>query len=57
MVDQRVPKLRKDDDVAKFTALIEQNRWLVEPDAVVCCTRPSNAKYGSTMTMRCLRGM
>lgn len=34
MVDQRVPKLRKDDDAAKFTALIEQNRWLVEPGAM-----------------------
>ena len=34
MVDQRVPKPRKEDDEAKFKALIEQNRWLVEPDAV-----------------------
>lgn len=34
MVDQRAPRLRKDDDGAKFNALIEQNRWLVEPDAV-----------------------
>jgi len=34
MVAQREPVLRKDDVRAKFNALIEQNRWLTEPDAV-----------------------
>lgn len=34
MVAQRVPVMRLDDVQAKFTALLEQNRWLEEPDAV-----------------------
>lgn len=34
MVGCRVPSLRGDDTEAKFKALIEQNRWLEEPDAV-----------------------
>ncbi len=33
MVGCRVPVRRKDDDEQKFMALIEQNRWLEEPDA------------------------
>jgi len=33
-VDRRAPKMRQDDDEAKFNALLEQNWWLGHPDEI-----------------------